>query len=490
MRILFLFFALFSSIISISSVKVYFNYGVFNSMHSNPYLETYLTISGNSVKYLPKKSGLQASVTLTWEIFKENAVVKKLSYNLWSPIAKDSSSFPSFIDNQRFSLPNGQYTLKFSVIDNAFPNAITTHTENITVLFLRDKKIETSDIQALESYSKSNGSSTFSKNGYDLIPYTVNYFPASQNQLKFYFESYNADTLFGKNSKFVYTYYVEDNETTLKVNNLAGFQKQKSSRVNPLLAQFDISSLPTGNYNLVIELRDSVNALHAQKKYFFQRQTIFKPIPNELSANSTIDLFFNSIQSTDTLKEFIECLWPISKTTDRAWQQTQLENKNRTNMQNYLIEYWKSYAGDSLDPLTVCVQHLKDVKETNAMFKCGKQKGYYTDRGRVYLQYGKPNQRNQVNSSPNTYPYEVWQYYRIYDKTTNHFFTNKKFVFANFAIADDCYELLYSDVRGEKIDPNWKFRLVKRMQKQQNVDDNSPIKTYGNNFEDDFINPR
>ena len=68
---------------------------------------------------------------------------------------------------------------------------------------------------------------------------------------------------------------------------------------------------------------------------------------------------------------------PISKTTDRAWQQTQLENKNRTNMQNYLIEYWKSFAGDSLDPLTVCVQHLKDVKETNAMFKCGKQKGYY-----------------------------------------------------------------------------------------------------------------
>jgi GWxTD domain-containing protein len=403
-------------------------------MYSNPYLETYLTISGNSVKYLPKKTGLQASVTLTWEIFKENESIKKLSYNLWSPIAKDSINSPSFIDNQRFSLPNGQYTLKFSVIDNAFPNAITTHTENITVLFHRDKKIETSDIQTLESYSKSNGSSTFSKNGYDLIPYTVNYFPATQNQLKFYFESYNADTLLGKNSKFIYTYYLEDNETAIKVNNLAGFQKQKASRVNPLLAQFDITSLPTGNYNLVIEVRDSVNALRAQKKYFFQRQSVFKPVANELLANSTIDLFFHSIQSTDTLKEFIECLWPISKTTDRAWQQTQLENKNRTNMQNYLIEYWKSYASDSLDPLMVCVQHLKDVKETNAMFKCGKQKGYYTDRGRVYLQYGKPNQRNQVNSSPNTYPYEVWQYYRIYDKTTNHFFTNKKFVFANFLI--------------------------------------------------------
>jgi GWxTD domain-containing protein len=459
-------------------------------MHANPYLETYLTIAGNSVKYLPKKTGLQASVTLTWEIFKENDIIKKLSYNLWSPLTKDSINFPSFIDNQRFSLPNGQYTLKFSIVDNALPNSVTTHTENITVLFHRDKKIETSDIQILESFSKSNGFSTFSKNGYDLIPYTVNYFPASQNLFKFYFESYNADTLFGKNSKFIYTYYLEDNETLKKVNHIAGFRKQKANWVNPLLAQFDITSLPSGNYNLVIELRDSVNIMHAQKKYFFQRQSDFKSVANEQLENTTIDLFFHSIQSTDTLKEFIECLWPISKTTDRTWQQTQLENKNNTNMQNYLIEYWKSYASDSLDPLTVCVTYLKDVKETNAMFKCGMQKGYYTDRGRVYLQYGKPNQRNQVNSSPNTYPYEVWQYYRIFDKTTKHFFTNKKFVFVNFAIADDCYELLYSDVRGEKIDPNWKFRLVKRMQKQQNVDDNSPIKTYGNNFEDDFINPR
>jgi hypothetical protein len=63
-------------------------------------------------------------------------------------------------------------------------------------------------------------------------------------------------------------------------------------------------------------------------------------------------------------------------------------------------------------------------------------------------------------------------------------------VFVNFAIADECYELIFSEVRGEKNDPNWKYRLVKRTQKPGNIDDNKPAETYGNNFDDNFLNPK
>ncbi len=478
-----------ASLIGVSNVTVYFNYGVFNSVNSKSFLETYMTISGNSVKYLPKALGLQASVTISWKISKGTEVVKKLSYNLLSPKSTDSLNLPSFIDSQRFFLPNGDYTVEFEIIDNAFPEQKTTHTEKIKILFNRDKRIDASDIQILESFTKSTISNNFTKSGYELVPYTINYFPNNKNTLKFYFESYNADTLLGNNSKFVYTYYVENSETLSKLNKLTGFQKQKANKVNPLLAQFDISTLPTGNYNLVIELRDSTNTIHCEKKWFFQRQSLASQI-SEKDMTNTIDAFFHGFNSTDSLKEFIECLWPISKTTERTWQQVQIDNKNATNMQNYLIEFWKNEARDSLDPFVLWRDYYKEVLVTKAMMKCGKQKGYYTDRGRVYLQYGKPDQRNQVSSSANVYPYEIWQYYRLYDKATKHFFTNKKFVFVNFAIADECYELIFSEVRGEKNDPNWKYRLVKRTQKPGNIDDNKPAETYGNNFDDNFLNPK
>lgn len=480
-----------------ANITVYFNYAVFNTANSKPYLETYLTVSGNTVKFLPVKGGYQASVNISWKVLKGTEVVKSSNYNLLSPIVSDTTKTPSFIDNQRYSLENGNYTLELAIIDNAFPDKKKTHSEKITILFNREKRFYNSDIQILESYTKSSSQSIITKNGYDLVPYNVNYFPKTQNSIKFYFETYNADTVLGKQSKFVYSYYIENSETLIKQNSLVAFQKQASHKINPLLAQLDIAQLTSGNYNLVIELRDSANIIQVQKKWFFQRQSDAKldlSVNKESSINSIED-FFNLYQSQDTLKQFIECLWPISTTKEREWQQAQVVKKDPSLMRSYLIDYWKAEAGDTIDPLKLWIPYYKSVLQTNALFKCGKQKGYYTDRGRVYLQYGQPNQRNQVNNDAGTYPYEIWQYYRVYDKATGRFFSNKKFVFVNFAIADDCYKLIHSDVKGEIYDDKWKFKIVNRIQsqKQKNVnglDETEIDKSFGNSIDENFNNPR
>lgn len=474
-----------------SNITVYFNYGVFNTNNNKPYLETYLTVSGNSVKFLPASGGYQANVNISWKIWKGKDMVSEAKYNLMSPIASDTLSLPSFIDNHRFPIENGQYVLELVVTDNSNPLQKSTYSEKINVLLNRDKKVYTSDIQILESFSKSTTQSTLTKNGYDLIPYNINYFPKNQKALKFYIETYNLDTLIGKGTKFVYTYYIENSESLQKQMGFSGFQKQTANRINPLLAQFDISLLATGNYNLVVETRDSLSMMQSQKKWFFQRQSDAKMQVEVVNSNyKTVEDFFNSVQGTDSLKQFIECLWPVSSFKDREWQGIQIKKKDPSLMRGYLVDYWKTQAADTVDALQLWYTYYKQVLETNALLKCGKQKGYYTDRGRVYLQYGKPDQRNQVNSEPETFPYEIWQYYRIYDKVTKRFFTNKKFVFVNFAIADDCYKLIHSDVKGEVYDERWKLRLVSRTQQNTNLDVTKPNSYYGNNIDENFNNPR
>jgi GWxTD domain-containing protein len=472
-----------------SNITVYFNYSTFNTSNSKPYLETYLTISGNSVKFSPVSDGYQANVNVSWKIFKGKDLVKSSNYNVMSPTVSDTLRLPSFIDSQRFQLDNGQYTLELVVMDNTNPEKKSTHSEKITISYKRDLKVSTSDLQALESYSKSSTQSVLNKNGYEMVPYNINYYPKAQNSLKFYIESYNLDTVIGANTKFVYTYYVENNENLQKIVGLSGFQRQYAGRVNPLLAQFDIKQLPTGNYNLVIVVKDSGNVALTQKKWFFQRQSDAKEIVESGVSVKTVEEFFNLVQSTDSLKEFIECLWPISFTTDREWQQVQLSRKDPNLMRGYMVEYWKREAGDSLDPLKIWLTYYKQVLEANALLKCGKQKGYYTDRGRVYLQYGKPNQRGQYANEPGVYPYEVWQYYRLYDRATKRFFSNKRFVFANFNIGDECYKLIHSEVKGEIFDERWKYKLVNRTQ-QGNMDQTSPNRTYGSNIDENYNNPR
>ena len=474
-----------------SNITVFFNYGVFTTGNSKPYVETYLTISGNTVKFLPTEGGYQANVNVAWKIIKGTEIVKVSNYNLMSPKTNDTLRLPSFIDTQRFFLDNGQYTLELIVTDNGNPEKKTTHSEKISIWLKRDKKVFSSDIQILESYTKSTSQTILTKNGFDLIPYNINYFPKTQNALKFYIETYNLDSVIGKNTKFVYSYYVENNETLIKQNKLTGFQKQTANKINPLLAQFDITQLPTGNYNLVIEVKDSSNIIQSQKKWYFQRQSDAVQLAYDSNSTiKTIEDFFNSVQSQDSLKQFVECLWPISSTTEREWQQAQLKRKESGMMRSYMIDYWKNKSADTISPLKIWYAYYKQVLEVNALMKCGRQKGYYTDRGRVYLQYGKPDQRNQINSEPETYPYEIWQYYRIYDRATKRFFTNKKFIFVNLLVSDDCYKLIHSEVKGEVYDERWRLRLVDRSQTSTNLDVTQPVKHYGNNVDENFNNPR
>lgn len=139
----FFFIALFFLSPVFSNITVYFNYGVFNTGNNKPYLETYLTITGNSVKFLPVNGAFQANINISWKILNGKEIVKESKYNLMSPLASDTLHLPSFIDNQRFSLDNGAYTLELVVTDNANLSSKSVHSEKININLKREKKLTT-----------------------------------------------------------------------------------------------------------------------------------------------------------------------------------------------------------------------------------------------------------------------------------------------------------------------------------------------------------
>jgi GWxTD domain-containing protein len=472
-----------------ASVTAYFNYGVFNVPSGSPFIETYLTVIGRSIKHIPVNGGLQGSINVKVLITKGGELYTGDNYNLLGPVAKDSLSISSFIDNHRYALPNGAYTIEITLSDNNEANGKKfTYKENFVINYTKNE-ISCSSIQPLESFTKSNGQSSISKSGYDLIPYNVNYFSDKENKLSFYFETYGTDTVLGKNQSFVYTYFIERKEDMVRPEGLGGFKKQTTSKVNPLLAQIDISKLESGNYNLVIELRDKDNKVQLEKKWFFQRQSkIQKPLVFN-KEKRTVYEFFGNYNSLDTLKMFVECLWPISTLTERDYQINVSTQKDPQFMKNYIVDFWEKRSGDSLDPLALWLSYYDQVKIVNQLFKCGKQKGYYTDRGRMYLQYGKPDTRVVQPSEPYSYPYEIWQYYRLQDKSNGQFYTNKRCVFVNKTIADDCYKLIHTDIRGEIYNDKWRYEITKR-DTNPNIDATQPTKQQGNNYDDFYNNPR
>ncbi len=476
-----------------TQITAYFDYGAFNTPNNTPFLETYITINGHSLMAKKTDGKLQNSVNVLFTVYKDTVIIKANKYNLKGPFFNDSLSIPSFIDSQRYPLPNGTYTVVIELTDNFNLKQKSLITKEVIKLAFNSNLLQSSSIQVLESYKKATTLTKITKSGYDLIPYTINYFPESQNELPFYFEAYNSDTVLGKNKGFIFSYYIETTNNLKKLDNYTGFKKQMTAKVNPLLTKIDISKLGSGNYNLVIEVRDEKNLLQLQKKYFFQRLNKAVDIVAlyGFDEKKTIADYFGACNNVDTLKMFVECLWPIANALDKDRIINQATKKDPELMKKYVIDFWQRYAADTANPLKLWANYYKDVQQVMVLFKCGKQPGYYTERGRVYLQYGAPNQRSQQFAESNTFPYEIWQYYRLNDRTNNQFFTNRKFVFVSKMLGDDCYNLIHSNMRGEIYNERWQFEITRRNNNGlANPDNTTPVGSENNQFNEIYNNPR
>lgn len=476
-----------------AQVIAYFDFGAFNVPSQQPFMETYVTLVGNSLAKKKVNGQYQGSVNILFTVLKDSVIVKASKYNLSGPMYSDTTKVPNFIDNQRYLLDNGTYTLQLVIRDNNNPKQKPFMLTRKLVLAFNEKNIQSSSVQLLESYKKADVPGPITKSGYDLIPYSVNYFPESQNALTFYLELYNTDTVLGKNKPFVFSYFIETSDKNVKQNAYGSFKKQMTARVNPLLGRLDISNLISGNYNLVIEARDEKNILQFETKYFFQR--LNKPADmvamKDFLEKKTVSEYFGSCNNTDTLRMFVECLWPIASTSDKERVINQSVKKDPELMKKFVIDFWERRASDTANPLKMWAEYYKSVQEVMVLFKCGKQPGYYTERGRVYLQYGPPSNRSQQNMDMNTFPYEIWQYYRLNDKTNGQFFSNRKFVFVNKNMGDDCFVLVHSDMRGEINNDRWRFELTRRNnQGISNPDQTQPTGTQYNQFDEIYNSPR
>lgn len=479
------------SVFAVGSLKSFLSYSVFYSPEKGTYIETNITVTGNSLIFKGTNKKVSATVNVFITFSDANGkVAAGNNYNVISQTIHDTASRTNLVDVQRYFLKPGKYKMEITLLDkNAGIADKYSFSEEIEIKYT-PKQINMSDIELVDTYTQTNKINILSKSGYDLIPYSINYYPENINKLIFYNEGYGIDTILGTDKRFAMVYYIESYETLEKIDGYFGVSKQKTQKVNVLFSQMDITPLVSGNYNLVSEVRDEKGIVLGQKKIFFQRRNKQAKIDlDNLSAIDADNIFTKQYTNVDSLKEFIACLWPISSSIERDWQETQIKNADVKIMQQYIYAFWKNR--NDLSPEKEWHTYYKQVLYVNKVLACGKMKGYFTDRGRVYLQYGPPDSQQQVPNEPDTYPYEVWQYYRLKDPATGQFQTNKRFVFWNKEMDGNCFKLLHSDARGELKDVRWQMRLKSRTQNNVNLDVETPGQnTYGSGVDDLFINPR
>jgi len=479
-----------------ANVTAYLTYSTFNMPDKGPYIETYLSVIGKTVKFTANSNGkFQGSIDISI-VFKQNGEIKNANkYTLNSPeIADTSKGLPNFLDQQRFTLPNGLYEMEISIADkNSSDNKPFSGKLPIKIDFPADQ-INISDIQLLESFNKSSTTTILTKSGYDLMPYVSNFYPQNSGKLKFYAEIYNTKKIIGDGQKLVINYYLLNRESKLKLNEYSAFSKQTSSDVNILLTELNIESLPSGNYTLFVEVRDADNKIQANQQIEIIRQNKKASLSFEDLKTIKVEGTFVSVyKNMDTLIQHIKCIRPISSTAEIQYSENQVKAKKLEDMQQYFYNFWQSRYPEN--PEAAWLDYFKEVQKVNKEFGTYGLKGYDTDRGRVYLQYGAPDSRQKFDNEPSAYPYEMWQYNSLNDKTlmlTNPYNkqSNKTFVFYNPDLASNKYKLLHSNARGEIFNTRWEIDLHKRDTQSGNFDVEKSNEHFGGNAEDNFRNPR
>ena len=480
--IFFLFF--FSYFSNAKNLNGFLSYSTFLSPVDGPYVETYLSILGNSVNYIKQENGkFKGTIEVTMIFRNDDEIVDFLKYEVYSPEVEDTSNINySFIDQQRFLLPNGEYNFEIIISDKNEEKEPYITTEPVTIDFPADS-ISLSDIQLVKSFTKTDKANILTKSGFDIVPFVYNFYPASINEITFYSEVYNADKLFGENGPYLVSYFVESFNTGAKISFLQKFKREEALPVNVVFNKFDISRLPSGDYSLVVEVRDRENELHTSKQIFFQRSN--PDIEFEVSDINDIivqNTFAARITNKDTLTEYIRSLYPISSQLDASFAENLMNDVDLKTMQQYFYNFWLSRNENN--PEEAWKKYAIEVRKVNQAFYTQIHKGYETDRGRVYLRWGPPNHIADSHHEPSSFPYEIWHYYVLGTQR------NKKFVFAARDLVTNNFILIHSNALGDLANYRWQYELNNRTFEPNDLDVFKSPSQWGSKADDYYNNPR
>ncbi len=450
-----------SSVFS-QNIDAQFDICQFQTEKNISYLETYLSINTQSVVLQSNENGtFQANVIVSIQ-FKnsDNQIVKSDKYSVFSAEIIDTNNISLFfIDQQRYLLADGTYQLILSVKDA---------NDNLKKDINYQQKLEInsaerfSDIQLIDAYNPTITKNILSKSGYDLTPFVSNFYNQSNDLIKFYYEYYPRNE-----GKVLIRTSIISNENKKVVHNLAQSKWSNVGKKTAILSSFPIEKLHSSSYMLVTE------AINKDNKVIDRKERLFYKI-NEDTEIENIDTeftFVSLITSVDTLRLFIQYLYPIENAYESTFSINRLKNTKLDVLQKYFYKFWNDRA-----PFTTeesWLEYLQKVNTVNRKYNTGLVKGFLTDRGRIELAYGQPNSRTKEYFPKQFQPFEVWHYYKIGNER------DIKFIFTN-TNNPNVFNLVYSNKTGEVSDNEWQDRFESNFYDNSDNGLNSPWDSFQN----------
>lgn len=426
-----------------------FDYSVFKTEEQKSILEIYYSINQKTLTYAKKDNQFEAAAKISI-IIKENSSDKIIYSKLFKTPSVVSDTSDAILNQKivgqlNFVISDGSY--KMEIVGSDFNDSakIDFYNENFIVNNYTSSDLKISDIELSDNITKSdNSSSIFYKNTLEVIPNPSGLFGMNLNELNYYYEVYGL-TPENISEDYIANFSIINlnKEALISINK--PYKRKSESKAD--FGKIIIDSLQRGSYILKISIIDSLKNVNisSEKKFYVFNNMIVNKVDKQ-------DNFLKSEYITAT-EEDIDKEFEYAKyiMTDKEIGNYEKLNK-LSDKKKYMYAFWKA---KDVNPSTLVVEdkidYLKRVAEANLKFKEAYREGWKTDRGRIFIVYGSPNDIERFPFEQENKSYEVWSY--------NTAKGGGECVFIERQSSSGVYILTHSSFNNEVSNSNWKDEL-------------------------------
>jgi GWxTD domain-containing protein len=430
--------------------KVNLDWARFRGDSASIYLEMYFGFDVSSLKYAPTADGYRsdAIISVTFKLSATDSIVARQAMRIPFSITDTTMLTQSRIYNDvlGFALKPDIYRVYAVLKDTRDPAHLDSVSFPFDLRSLDKSHVTLSDIELCTSIvpmekDSTTGTNRFYKNTMEVKPNPSNLFGAHQPVLFYYLESYNLNTC--KSPQY---------HTRATIMNSVGKEMSSNSKIKPRVydsnvevGMLKVGTLRTGAYVFTYSILDSIeNVRYTNAKKFW----VYNPsLPPDTLVASTGRSVMASEYATMTEEE-------VDKEFDQTrYISTKQELDHYRNLKGVdakrqaMFDFWSKRDDGKNGSMNEAKQeHFKRIEYSNANFRSGQKEGWKTDRGRVYVMYGPPDEVERHVNEIDTKPYEIWQYHSLQGGV--------EFIFGDRTGFSD-YVLLHSTHRNELHDENW-----------------------------------
>ncbi|GAB4371504.1 MAG: hypothetical protein Kow0042_14270 [Calditrichia bacterium] len=429
------------------------DHAVYGGHPGKVYVELYLSFPQKSLTYRLEESFYQGEYVALAEIYRGDSLIANQVKQRLSRVesAEEVASNRQFVNVFGFEIPPGDYRSNIVVRDlNSLRSGeytLTFHTTRFD-----SANLQMSEIQLANRISRAGEENEFYKNTFQVIPNPEGRFHVKQPVLFYYAELYHLQFDPENPGEYRIKCFILNSEgDTVKNYPIGSYKKPGDTAV--LVGGHNIITLPGGDYRLILQAEDRQNRQMATRVKEF---SVIKPVqPLVAKEESGADLtpaeeaaYYATLDESRLDTEFQWVTYIATKQEKEVYPSLKVEGKRQ-----FLIEFWKKRDDSPRTPLNEFKQnYLQRVQYANQNFGTMRKQGWETDRGRILLTYGAPDEIERHTMVIDKKPYEIWYHHNLEGGVI--------FIFADLYGLGD-FELIHSTFSRELSQPHWE-RLIQR----------------------------